>query len=345
MTVEPGQRTLPADPLASERLDLLAQLASAQMALEAAIAEISRNGGDGAALAATRLQLASVSGLMREVGSASLARLAELRSDVTATAASAITFASQVSGGVGNNLSSGSAAELAGAARASQRAVQSALEYTRSLDLQFASPEDEQAYRDREAARRAYIESQQATGTPEGDLNAAGAALGQMADAKAQGASGPEFERHINDLLETTTRLRAAIRGSGKSTQEFDDRLRGDIRRVMHEKGMADAEIDAVFATNPDPLAAVRTYLRDDNDLQGLRNSLRAASENRVATGHQAVVAVMTPSITGTFDDVLSALKSAGVQGGADTITADEVHHGVGMNARTMHTEITRGGS
>ncbi|KAJ8134275.1 hypothetical protein OY671_012512, partial [Metschnikowia pulcherrima] len=84
---------------------------------------------------------------------------------------------------------------LADASEASRRSVQSASDYTRTLDSQFASAEDERAYRQREAERRSYIEAEQAKGTPEGNLNAAGATVGQMADAKAHGAGGPEFDK------------------------------------------------------------------------------------------------------------------------------------------------------
>lgn len=54
--------------------------------------------------------------------------------------------------------------------------------------LRFASAEDEEAYRRREADRQAYIAEQLAKGTPEGNLNAANATVAQLEDAGAHGA-------------------------------------------------------------------------------------------------------------------------------------------------------------
>lgn len=80
VTVSPPHHPHADDAQASLRIELVGQLAAAQLVLEAAIAELSRTSGGSAALAASRLQLASVSDLLGQVGNATMSRLAELRS-------------------------------------------------------------------------------------------------------------------------------------------------------------------------------------------------------------------------------------------------------------------------
>ncbi|MEI9927610.1 MAG: hypothetical protein WDN44_07765 [Sphingomonas sp.] len=74
-----------------------------------------------------------------------------------------------------------------------------------------------------------------------------------MADAKAHGASGPEFDKRWSDLVTATDHLREQVRASGGSTKEFDDHLREDLRRILKSKGLSDTQIDAQFAAHPDP--------------------------------------------------------------------------------------------
>ena len=273
--------------------------------------------------------------LIREIASAGPADLPALQRAV-ATAVAAVGSAAQQAQGASSG--QGGAA-LADASEASRRSVRSALDYTRTLDLQFASAEDERAYRQREAERRAYIEAEQAKGTPEGNLNASGATIGQMADAKAHGASGPEFDSHVADLLETTTRLRDAIRRSGKSTKEFDDRLREDLRRVMRGKGMTDAEIDAKFSANPDPLDAAKAYLTDkdvDAITANIHQDRREAGADRVAT--TAAEPVASPMTATTVSDAMAELRAVGVVIAPPT-QGNSPSHGVTLSTVAVATK------
>lgn len=293
-----GQQTLPADPLASERVALLGEAAAAKLELDRLIAAFRDT--NSAIPTDIIAQQGGLAALLREIASASPAELPSLKLAVASAVANVASVAQQADG----NGSSHSAAELADAMQASQSAVQSAIDYTRGLDLQFASAEDERAYREREAERSAYIEAQQAKGTPEGSLNAAGAALGQMADAKAHGAGGPEFDQRWNELVATTERLREAARANGTSTEEFDRRLREDMRRILKSKGLSDAQIDAQFAAHPDPLEAAKDYVADGTDIDTLRRSAERAD------------AIAMPS--GTVDlaevrDAIATLQGAGV--------------------------------
>lgn len=224
-------------------------------------------------------QQGELAGLISRIASASAADLPALQRAVATAVAAAANAAQQMQAA-----SSGQTGPaLADALEASRQSVQSALNYTRTLDLQFASAEEERAYRQHEAERRAYIGAEQAKDTPEGNLNAAGATVGQMADAKAHGAHGPEFDSHVADLLETTTRLREAIRTSRKSTKEFNDRLRVDLRRVMRGKGMTDAK----FAADPDPLDATKAYLTEKDVVTitaNIHQDRREMGADRLAT-------------------------------------------------------------
>ena len=213
------------------------------------------------------------------------------------------------------------AATLADAAEASHHAVQSAMDYTRGLTLRFTSDEDERGYRDREAERAAYIAAQHARHTPEGDLNASGATVGQMVDARAHGAGGPEFEKHWNELVETTAKLRDAVHARGDSTKEFDDRLRADLRRVMKSKGLSDAEIDARFAANPDPLEAAKAYVSDE-DVQHVKQKV---GDSVLPTEKAEVANATPPPSSPASSDPYAKLRSAGVAVSEPTGT-DYVH-------------------
>jgi hypothetical protein len=331
MTVSDGQQAKAVAPLASERLFLMGQAAGAKIELDRVIASMqdARNSIPAEIIA----QQSDLAGLISQIATASAVDLPALKRAV-ATAVAAATNATQQMQAASSGQSGPS---LADASEASRRSVQSALDYTRTLDLQFASAEDERAYRQREAERRSYIEAEQAKGTPEGNLNAAGATVGQMADAKAHGAGGPEFDQHVTELLETTSKLREAIRRSGKSTQDFDDKLRGELRRVMRNKGMTDAEIDAKFAANPDPLDAAKAYLTD-KDAVAMRTSVeREAWQTDAST----VVAVAQPVSTSPSTlDPFAKLRAAGLTASPHEPDADFAH---GVTASASKPKPSRG--
>jgi len=255
------------------------------------------------------LQLANLSALRQQVRVASEATLRQIQADVAAAVAAAQSVAD---GGAGNAIDAGQAALAAAAA--SRSALQNALSSLDHVSLTFSSPEDEADYRQREKDRQAYIAAQQGKHTPEGDLNAAGAGIGQMVDAKAHGASGPEFERRLNELMATTEKLRDAAKASGISTEEFDRHLREDLRRIMKSKGLSDAQIDARFAATPDPLEAAKAYLRNDDDLAQLRQSTQTIRDEVVNVPAAPPVAdVAAIAAYPALGDALAKLSAVGL--------------------------------
>lgn len=297
MTVSEGQQSSPVDLLASQRTELLGRVAGAQIELERLMASLRA--------AATPIpadiiaQQGDLAALIRDIATARPADLATLQ----ATVASAVTNVATAAAQQSQSAQGDRTAALADAAEASRKAVQSALDYTSSLDLQFKSAEDERAYREREATRRAYIEAEQAKHTPQGDLNASNATIGQMADAKAHGASGPEFDKQWNTLVVSNEQLREATRANGISTQESDNRLRDDLRRVMKAKGLSDAQINAQFAANPDPLDAAKAYAQGDTA------ELRQGSAPRTAV----TTAVTSDKELDEMASLVASLQSSGV--------------------------------
>lgn len=300
-TVSPGP-PVPDDPLASQRVELLDQLAAAQSDLETVAADLAGNGADASAV---QSQLQSLRRLQRHVGGADAATLVNLRRDVAAavTTSQAVGETAQASAG---SAMADAVRNLAEASAASRSQVQSVMAGMRDFDgaLRFGSDEDQRTYREREAERRAYIEAQQAKNTPVGNLNAAGAAVGQMADAHAHGAGGPEFDKRWDELVATTEKLRNAAEANGVSTEEFDGRLREDLRAILKSKGLTDAQIDAQFAAHPDPLEAAKAYVHDNVDIAKVQRSA------------ERVDAMSQPASSVAQDDVsklIATLQSAGV--------------------------------
>lgn len=117
---------------------------------------------------------------------------------------------------------SGQAAELAlhAASTAARREVTSFVDdfYEKKIFdpyLQFASKEEEEAYRKREAERREAIEKALAKGTPEGDLLANRLAIDQLKDAGAHGADqSADYAPMLAGLRGTEAKLAAQ---AGKS--------------------------------------------------------------------------------------------------------------------------------
>jgi len=265
-------------------------------------------------------QLTELIGLRQEIAAASPSDMAHLSRTVSAAVASANTAAQQAQVAA----STKAAESITIAAEASHRAVDSAMDYTRSLSLHFRSEEDEKEYRDREAERRVYIAQQQGQHTPQGNLNAAGAAIGQMADARAHGASGPEFDKQWNDLVSTTERLRAEAKAKGMSTEEFDQRLRGEIRFDMKSKGYTDAQIESLFASNPDPLQAAKTFVQDGGSVANIQHavSMERTQSPTIETG------TLTPKAQTDAKDLIAALKATGVVA-SDPLPSGAPHHGI----------------
>ncbi len=322
MTFNEGQQPA-VDPEASLRIELLGQIVAAQFALESAVAELSQTGGD---LGESRSQLAAVTNLRQQLGTASSATLANLRGEIVAAATAATSVIQQARVASGNAAS----ADLAQAANASREQVNNILRGMKDFDpyLQFNSTADEDAYRRREQERNQYIAAQQAKGTPEGDLNAAGATVGQMADAHAHGAgNSPEFESRWNELVGTTQRLRDEIIRSGGNTEEFDRKLRADLRTIMRSKGLNDAEIDARLAAHPDnPLEAARAFV-GETEIQHLTKDVAITTDIRPILP-VAVEVVEAPLPQRTTDDVMAKFRATGVTVG-EHAADDGFAHGV----------------
>ncbi|MEA3015184.1 MAG: hypothetical protein QOD42_3729 [Sphingomonadales bacterium] len=217
----------------------------------------------------------------------------------------------------------------------SRRQVQMLIRDLHRFDayLTFAGPEDELAYRDREAERRAYIEEQHARGTPEGDLNASGAAIGQMVDAQGHGAAdSPEFRQRLDELGGTTARLRQQVALGGGSTARFDNRVREELRATLRRRGVPDAEIDARLAAHPDdPLSAVRDHLRSEEDLRAVDRSIsQIGRRESIAPAPPPVIIAVADQQAGSasMDDVMAEFRACGIAS-ADHQPGEDFAHGV----------------
>jgi hypothetical protein len=312
------------DPQASLRAELLGQIVGAQAVLEAALADLA--GADPTVRDRLRSQISQIAGLRQQVGMSQGAALSALRAEVATVADSATAAAQDArTSAAADSSSTSTIGTLARTARDQTNSVMAGMkDFDR--DLKFSTPEDKAAYREREAERQSYIAAQQAKHTPEGDLNASGAAVGQMADAKAHGASGPEFDKRWDALVATTERLREAVQQSGGSTKEFDDHLRTDLRQIMKSKGLTDAQIDAQFAANPDPLAAAKAYVKNDDDTQKIMNAAQSAG---VPAAPRGSIAAASPVQDTSMADAIAKLQQAGASAAIDPATEQGFAHGV----------------
>lgn len=286
------------DPLASQRLELLGRLAAAQLNLEAAIAELARNH---APADVARAQLEALGDLQRQIASAGPAALAGLRGEIAAA-----TAASQAVVQQGRAATSAETAEAALAAasartRATVQRVAGDLFERRIFDpyLQFASAEDEETYRRREAERRAEIERELARGTPEGNLNASAATVGQVLDAGAHGADrSTDYRPTLGSAVDAYRDQRDSMIAAGRSTAEADQRMADDVRRYLRSRGLSDAEIEARLAGAANPADAL--------------GSTHAESAGEL---HPAAPPTADPATPTGLGDVAAALRAAGVVG------------------------------
>ena len=333
MTVLTGQQAKTVDPLASQRVELLGKLVAAQMSLERAVAELVSSG---ASTSAADAQLSILAGLQASIGTAGPAALAAMTGEIASAVAQAKTLADQAREQT-NAATASSALALADAARASRLAVNDAMEAARHFQLTFASPADEADYRKREDERRHYIAAQDAKHTPAGDLNASGAGVGQLVDAKAHGAQGPEFDKQWTALVTTTEKLREQVRASGGSTKEFDDHLRNDLRQIMKSKGLTNAEIDARFAANPDPLEAAKAYVASGTDIGAIEQVAKRAANSDVPTK----VEVQANAPANDMSSIMANLQSAGISGGQTPELSHEPRHGVAVAVAASQASST----
>ncbi len=323
------QGTSSPDPLASQRESLSRKLAAAQSTLTRALADLIRSGGDTASIAA---QLQQISGLQGSIATADATKLLTLGGEVAAAVAQSQIVAQEARDQAATASAAQAGQSLSVAAATSRAALQDAMDSLAHTPLKFATPEEEADYRRREEERREYMTAQQAKHTPEGDLNAAGAGVGQMVDAKVHGASGPEFQQRLDALMATTEKLREAAKANGVSTEEFDRHLREDLRRIMKSKGLSDAEIDARFAATPDPLDAAKAYLRSDEDLAQVRDATQNINA-KVAADPISNLGAHPITSHPDLNDALAKLSGAGLALTDHSATAD-FSHGVAVQGQ-----------
>jgi hypothetical protein len=173
---------------------------------------------------------------MLAVGGAKLLQLSRLRDQlvsganggaIRAAASSAIAdlraYTTQVSATV-TAIQSGSESTKQALGQASDAAHRIVTDFVRDFYdrrefdayLRFASTEDEDAYRRREAERRAVIEKALAENTPEANLRANKLAIEQMNDASAHGADrSPDFKPKLDGLYSTQDALAGSIAATG----------------------------------------------------------------------------------------------------------------------------------
>lgn len=326
------------EQLRAQAAALLAQARSQLNDLQRALGSL---GGDSAMQARLASAAAQLSGITSELSQALGSSSFPLR------AADLMTLAGVVQSSETNSLlaeaaSQGtmnvSAAAEVAAASADTRAETQDLAYDvfdeKIFDpyLRFSSPEDEEAFRKREAEAKKYVADQLARKTPEGDLNAGGGMIGTMLDAQAHGAgNSPEFMPRWNALVQKTERQRAAMQAAGQSTAEFDQNLTTSVRSYLKAKGLSDPEIDNRLAAAANPLDVVQPYLKDDSDSRSLESKVERASPLAVTPQSLPRVEstnVVPPSPIESAINLNAAaanLKAAGVQM-SDVGDADPTH-------------------
>lgn len=309
---------------AADRTDLLAQIRSAQADIDQLLAQFGNDAGT--ILADAQSQRGLLVNLERTLTTGTTTFAASIRNEIAGTIAVAVNLGQQARSANDQRAS----IELAAAQAASRTQVQAIMRNMHRFDpyLEFTSPEEEASYRRRESDRRSYIEQQQGRGTPEGDLNASAAAIGQMADAGMQGAAtSPEFRQHWDELVASTRQLREQVQRNGGSTQEFDDRLRAELRSVLRARGVPEAQIEARLAAHPgDPLETARD-LMSETDVRTLSQSMTTPPPAPVPA------ASAPPQQVSSVEEAMAEFRAAGIVL-SEQQPSGEPHHGVARNER-----------
>ncbi len=219
----------PQDAEASLRAQLSAQVASAQSDIESHLATLRdavARGGNSAALAQATDQLTNLSRLQKRIGGSDIANLAAIRGEVAdsvdATQTLVQTAASQ------GTARQSAQVELFAASAAAERSVRDFEKdfYERRIFdpyLKFTSKEDEEAYRQREEARRKAIEDARNEHTPQGELRAVNLSIDQLKDAGAHGADrSGEFKPLLDDLTSKHDALASAINAKRTTATQID---------------------------------------------------------------------------------------------------------------------------
>jgi hypothetical protein len=326
---------------------MLGAVVAAQFDLEAVIAELARAGGS---TAMAQSQVQALAQLQRHIGTASLGDLAAMRGTIDAAVAQAQAVAQQARTAASGADGGEALADLADRAQTQGAAFMRDLRQYDHL-LQFDDTEELEAYRQREEERRKRYDAEAAKGTPEGTLNANGAALGQMADLAVHGGSAdPVLMRRMDELAASTAALRAKIMQEGGDVSKFDEGLRTDLRAIMHSKGVPDDRIDALLAAHRDnPLEAMKAFvvepgtLLTERDVDALNVKLIEHKDDAIAPATLDDARQQTESPeTVRFADAASEMAkliSSGVVAPSPVAT-DTSGHGVTamVNAPTSRT-------
>lgn len=180
--------------------------------MERAIADLTRSGvGTGIA----QSQLLKIGQLVRQIGNADASTLVAMQTSVAGLIAETQSIMQQ-----GREVASRAEVDEATFAAVNVRTRETVqriagdLFERRVFDpyLQFASAEDEEAYRKRESERQDYIRRELAKGTPEGNRNAANAAVDQIKDAGNYGADqSPDYQRLLAEASVARDEQEAAM--------------------------------------------------------------------------------------------------------------------------------------
>jgi len=159
-------------------------------------------------------------------------------------------------------------AQTSAAARASVSDFTHAYYDNRVFDsyLSFASPEDEEEYRKREAQWREEIAKAQAEHTPQGDLRAANLAIRQLEDAGAHGADrSADFQPMLDDLKRKAGALGTQIDAAGKASGT--QRGQQQAATAAHDEALDAALTPEVLASLHAAKIAVADQTQDGHGL------------------------------------------------------------------------------
>jgi hypothetical protein len=198
-----------------------------------------------------RGQLQTLRALGQLLPSASGAALMRVHAEVAASVAVASNLVRQAHGVVaGAGHVAHHLAELAAARDDARRTTDAFLRdfYENRIFepyLRFESPEDERAYREREALRRQAIEDAKAQNTPEGELMALSVAREQLEDAGANGAkNSPDYQRTWEQLDKSYTGLAVALENSAQAT------TKALVKTPSHPSATIDADVFAALQSS-----------------------------------------------------------------------------------------------
>lgn len=314
---------------------MLGQVVGARFALEEALAELSRSGGN---TAAVQNQMQALTQLQRGICSASRSDLATMRGDIAAAVA-------QTHAVIEQGRASANVPDAADGAALASRAQMQAASFMRDLRqydglLQFDNDAERDAYRQREDDRRKRYEAGITEGGLQGALTASGAAYGQAVDLAVHGGSAdPALMRRVGDLAASTATLCDKIVRDGGDVSKFDDDMRADLRSIMRSKGVPDDRIDALLAQHKEnPINAMKAFVAEcqgdlsEREVDALDAKVKEhninsnASAQPTARSHQSPPAELSKFTADSLESVGAELKALGVNIAEHDAAPDPAH-------------------